>query len=222
MFGSVTYQNTCQPLAPSTTAASSSSRPCACISGISSRATNGNVTKIDASTMPGSAKITLKPWLTSQPPMVELAPKVSMNIRPTMTGDTENGRSISVVSNCLPRKSNLAINHAAATPNTRLSGTATAATISVNLSAAMASGCTMASRYGAKPRRSASTNTAIKGIRIKIPKNDRLSPRMLHLIQRGSRVAALRSKRVSDSTAVVPTAVTTFSRCGAHSSSAGR
>ena len=31
--------------------------PCACISGINSRATNGNVTKIVASTMPGTAKM---------------------------------------------------------------------------------------------------------------------------------------------------------------------
>ncbi len=39
--------------APSDSAASSSSVPCACISGISSRATKGKVTKIVASTMPG-------------------------------------------------------------------------------------------------------------------------------------------------------------------------
>ena len=40
-------------------AASSSSVPCACISGISSRATNGKVTNIVASTMPGTAKMIL-------------------------------------------------------------------------------------------------------------------------------------------------------------------
>ena len=56
MFGSVTRQNVCQPLAPRLSAASSSSVPCCSISGISSRATKGNVTKIVASTMPGSAK----------------------------------------------------------------------------------------------------------------------------------------------------------------------
>ena len=39
-----------------TSAASSSSLPCACISGISSRATNGKVTNIVASTMPGDRK----------------------------------------------------------------------------------------------------------------------------------------------------------------------
>ena len=59
MFGSVTRQKICQPLAPSTRAASSSSVPCACISGISSRATKGKVTKTVASTMPGTAKMIL-------------------------------------------------------------------------------------------------------------------------------------------------------------------
>lgn len=48
-----------------------------------------------------------------------------------MTGDTENGKSISVSSRFLPRNSNLAIAHAAATPNTTFSGTAIAATVSV-------------------------------------------------------------------------------------------
>ena len=57
MFGSVTRQNVCQPLAPSDTAACSSSVPCSCISGITSRATNGNVTNSVASTMPGTAKM---------------------------------------------------------------------------------------------------------------------------------------------------------------------
>ena len=56
-FGSVTRRKICQPPAPSTRAASSCSVPCACISGISSRATNGKVTKTVASTMPGSAKM---------------------------------------------------------------------------------------------------------------------------------------------------------------------
>src|SRR5580704_6169440 len=51
-----------------------------------------------------------------------------MNTSPAMTGDTANGRSISVINVLLPRNSNLAIAHAAATPNTRLHGTAMAAT----------------------------------------------------------------------------------------------
>ena len=52
MLGSVTRQNVCNPLAPSTRAASSSSVPLASMTGMISRATNGNETKIVASTMP--------------------------------------------------------------------------------------------------------------------------------------------------------------------------
>ena len=46
----------------------------------------------------------------------------------------------------LPRKSNLAMAQAAATPNTRFSGTAMPAAISVSLMADSASGSMMASR----------------------------------------------------------------------------
>ena len=55
-------------LRPSEVAASSRSRPCACISGISSRATKGAVTNIEASTIPGSAKSTLMPAASSAGP----------------------------------------------------------------------------------------------------------------------------------------------------------
>ncbi len=55
MLGSVTEKKVRHPDAPSEVAASSRSRPCACISGTSSRATKGAVTNIEASTMPGSA-----------------------------------------------------------------------------------------------------------------------------------------------------------------------
>jgi ABC-type sulfate transport system permease subunit len=44
-----------EPEAPSEIAASSSCVPCSCIKGISARATNGKVTKVVASTMPGTA-----------------------------------------------------------------------------------------------------------------------------------------------------------------------
>ena len=60
MLGSVTRQKVCQPLAPEHDARPPPLRvPCACISGISSRATNGKVTKMVASTMPGTAKMIL-------------------------------------------------------------------------------------------------------------------------------------------------------------------
>src|SRR5690606_35921238 len=80
-----------------------------------------------------------------------------------MTGETENGRSISVVSSALPLNSNLAIAHAAAMPKTRLSGTAMAVTRRVSLIAAQASGSTSAARYSPAPLRKASTKTAMTG-----------------------------------------------------------
>ena len=57
-----------------------------------------------------------------------------------MTGDTLNGRSISVSSALLPGNLYLQISHAAATPNTRFSGTEMAAVINVSLIAARVSG----------------------------------------------------------------------------------
>ena len=63
-----------------------------------------------------------------------------------MTGDTANGRSISVISNCFPRNWNLPIAHAAATPKTRFAGTAMAAAVNVSVSAATASGSEIALR----------------------------------------------------------------------------
>ena len=62
------------------------------------------------------------------------------------TGETENGRSMKVSSTLLPRKSNLAIAQAAATPNTRFNGTAMTAAVSVNQMADTASGSVMAAR----------------------------------------------------------------------------
>ena len=67
-------------------------------------------------------------------------------MRPETTGDTANGRSISVSRNDLPLKSNLAIAHAAAMPKTRFAGTAIAATSSVSCNADIVSGIDSASR----------------------------------------------------------------------------
>src|ERR1039457_226851 len=163
MFGSVTRQNVCQPLAPSVSAASSSSVPCACMSGINSRATNGNVTNIVASTMPGTAKMILMSWSLSHGPNQPCSPKINTKIKPETTGETENGRSISVVSTCLPGKSNFAMAHDAATPNTIFNGTAIPAAIKVNLMAASAIGSLMLSQYVEKPFWRAATNTTASG-----------------------------------------------------------
>ena len=100
---------------------------------------NGKVMKVVASTMPGRAKMTLKSWSLSQPPNQPRAPNTSTKIRPAITGDTANGRSMSVSSRPLPRNSYLVIAQAAAVPNTVLSGTEMAATVSVMRMAASAS-----------------------------------------------------------------------------------
>src|SRR5690606_36423160 len=163
IFGSVTRQKICQPPAPSVSAACSSSLPCACISGISSRAMNGNVTNNVASTTPDTAYTIFRSCCCSQSPSHPCAPNNNTNTSPATTGDTENGRSISVIRNCLPRNWNLVIAQAAATPNTRFTGSATAATHRVSLIALQASGSVMAARYSSQPFLKASANTAANG-----------------------------------------------------------
>ena len=97
--------------------------PDASITAISSRATNGNVTNIVASTMPGTAKMILMSCSNSHGPNQPCLPKSWTKISPATTGDTANGKSMSVVSRRLPRKSNRVIAHAAAMPKTALAGT---------------------------------------------------------------------------------------------------
>ena len=116
------------------------------MSGISSRATNGAVTNVVASTMPGTAKMILMSWSSSQGPNQPWAPKSSTKIMPEITGETANGRSISVIRTFLPGNSNLEMHHAAATPKTRLSGTAIAAISRVSLAALSESGSVIASQ----------------------------------------------------------------------------
>ena len=112
--------------------------------GISSRATNGKVMKVVATRMPGTAKMMRMSCAWSQAPKVPCAPKSSTKIRPETTGETAKGRSIAVVSSDFPRKSNLAMAQAAATPNTAFRGTEIAATSSVSRIAARATGSLIA------------------------------------------------------------------------------
>ena len=86
---------------------------------------------------------------------------------PEITGDTANGRSISVVSRFLPGKSNFAIAQPAHTPNTRLAGTAIAAASSVRLQRGQGVGLADGRQIGAEPVESASMNTATSGRREK-------------------------------------------------------
>lgn len=80
-----------------------------------------------------------------------------------MTGEIENGRSMSVIRNALPLNSNFAIAQAAITPKTRLSGTEMAATSSVRRMAESASGSTIASQKLSAPLRKASKKTETSG-----------------------------------------------------------
>ena len=107
-------------------AASSSLAPWSCISGISSRATNGKVTKMVASTMPGTAKMILMSCVDQPRPEPALRAEQQ---HVDQAGDHRRHRerqSISVTSRFLPRNSNLAMAQAAATPKTTFSGTAIA------------------------------------------------------------------------------------------------
>src|SRR3954451_1196103 len=163
MFGRVTRKKVCRPDAPSEIAASSSCVPCSCISGISARATNGNVTKIVASAMPGAANNTWMLCAAIHGPKNPCAPNSSTKTRPEITGLTENGRSISEIRNVLPRNSNFVIAQAAIKPNTRLRLTEIAATVSVNRIAESASGSVSAEKYAPIPLENASANTTTSG-----------------------------------------------------------
>src|SRR5262245_53378857 len=87
-----------------------------------------------------------------------------------MTGDTDNGGSISVVKIFFPRKSNFAMAQAAAMPKTQLSGTATAAVRSVNRIAETASGSLSDCQYKCQPLLKALAKTTIKGRKTKNPR----------------------------------------------------
>ena len=92
----------------------------------------GNVTKIVASTIPGTAKMICMLCAVSQPPNQPWLPKSRTYVNPATTGEIENGRSTSEISRLLPKNSNLPMAHAAATPKTRLQGTAMNAASSVS------------------------------------------------------------------------------------------
>src|ERR1700709_2914117 len=107
ILGKVTRKKVCQREAPSEIAASSSCVPCSCISGISALATNGKVTKVVASAMPGTANSTWMLCACIRGPKNPCAPNSSTKTRPEITGLTENGRSINELKNVLPGNSNL-------------------------------------------------------------------------------------------------------------------
>ena len=68
MAGRVMRRNVCHAVAPSVRAACSCSTPISSSTGTTARTTSGSETKMVASTMPGTAKMTSKPRSDSQPP----------------------------------------------------------------------------------------------------------------------------------------------------------
>src|SRR5687767_464025 len=91
-------------------------------------------------------------------------PNSSTSINPATTGDTENGKSISVTSAVRPGKLKRATAHAAASPNTRLHTTAAGATVRVRSTDARVSGSAVRFRqYAPGPSANASANTLATG-----------------------------------------------------------
>src|SRR5271165_1678730 len=80
-----------------------------------------------------------------------------------MTGDTANGRSISVVRTLFPGNLNFAIAQAAATPNATLAGTTIATVSSVSLIEASALGSAIDARKWPAPLAAASAKTTASG-----------------------------------------------------------
>src|SRR5438876_11020981 len=164
MLGSVTSRNTCQPRAPRLTAATSSSAPIASMSGMSSRATTGKVTKAVARMRPGRANTTLRSCARSHGPKVPCRPKRRRRKRPTTTGETVKGRSMSAVSSVRPGKRKRAMAHAAARPKITFRLTAMGATVRVSLIECSVSGsATRLCRYAPTPPANACAKTFTSG-----------------------------------------------------------
>src|SRR6476660_5700783 len=151
MDGSVMRQNVCHHWAPSVEDASSWSVPSSCSTGSTSRMTNGTVTKMLASTMPGKPKMILNPRLFSTNPNSPADPHSRINATPTTTGDTANGRSITACRALLPRNLLRANTNAVGTPKRTLSGTTIATTSNDNWSAETAAGVMIDSKNAPTP-----------------------------------------------------------------------
>ncbi|CKS09234.1 Uncharacterised protein [Mycobacterium tuberculosis] len=140
MEGSVIRQNVCHQPEPSVAAACSWSVPNSCNTGSTSRTTNGQVTNMLASTIPGSPKMILKPRSCSTKPRAPADPHSKINETPTMTGETAKGRSIIACKTPLPRNRLRASTNAVVTPKITFSGTTIATTSSDRFSADIAAG----------------------------------------------------------------------------------
>ena len=112
-----------------------------------------------------------------------------------MTGETANGRSISVVRRLFPGNLNLAIAQAAAMPKATFAGTTIATVRSVSRMAARASGSRTAARKYPAPLEKASANTTISGRTRKKARNASATAVRNQRAHAGSRVARGRAER---------------------------
>ena len=154
MAGSVTRRKVWKREAPSVQAASSWSVPTSRSTGITSRTTNGSVTKIVASTIPGVEKMISIPFSVSQPPNQPSWPYTRISARPTTTGESASGSPIMVLISqvpCFGGRRTSAI--AQATPKIVLAGTAIPTAIRVSLKAETNAGSVSASQTGVRPSR---------------------------------------------------------------------
>ncbi|MNH02623.1 hypothetical protein D3C79_618670 [compost metagenome] len=140
--------------------------------------------------IPGVAKMILMSCSLSQSPNQPRLPNISTNISPAITGETENGRSMMVMSNCRPGKRKRAIAQAAASPNSRLSGTEQRVTRAVSPSALRASGSLMACQKKTNPGDNAWMKTVASGNSKSAANQPSPSTISSHLTQTGSRVTA--------------------------------
>ena len=113
--------------------------------------TNGTVTKMLASTMPGRPKMILKPRSFSTKPSAPAEPHNRISATPTTTGDTANGRSMTACNALLPRNLLRANTSAVGTPKSTLSGTTIATTSTDNCSAEIAAGVEIDAKNSPKP-----------------------------------------------------------------------
>src|SRR6266446_4640422 len=108
-------------------------------------------------------------------------------MRPATTGETENGRSISAVSNVRPGKRKREMLQAAAMPKTRFVTTAIGATVIVRrIAASVSSSAVSVRQYAPKPRPNASTKTSTSGITIRTPTTPSAAATSVMRTQRGS------------------------------------
>ena len=151
MDGRVIRQNVCHHCEPNVAAASSWSVPNSCSTGSTSRITNGTVTKMLASTMPGNPKMIFKPKSFSTNPKIPAVPHNRISATPTTTGDTANGKSMIACNTLLPRNLLRARTSAVGTPNRTLSGTTIATTSNDSCSADTAAGVVIDSKNAPTP-----------------------------------------------------------------------